>query len=173
MIENKDGIKIKGRAYIRGFNTKDETIFEYYSNNMIVDSGLLAASRMLSKTFSFPLSGDYTITKFDVGTSSVSTSANMTSLQGTTYSSVVSGGVGTGLDNTKLLISSVTYPTVTSVRFNFTIGLAEFNGYTISELALYTDNKTMFNRVVIPNSFIKDDSIIVAGYSEIDFSTTP
>jgi len=171
MIKNREGIKIEGRAYIQGLTKEKKTIFEYYSHNMIVNSGLLAATRMLSKSVSFPASGDYTITKFDVGTSSVATSASFTSLQGTTLSGRPS--VPGGLNDPKMKITQVTYPLSTSVRFSFLIDFADFNGFDIKELALYTENNTMFNRVVFPSGFKKDNSFSVSGYSEINFSTSP
>jgi len=80
-------------------------------------------------------------------------------LGGASSANITQAGVGT--DNTTptvadtgltgqflVSIDTVTYPTTTSVQFDFDVALGEYNGNTIREWGLFTSDSVLFSRIL-------------------------
>lgn len=70
--------------------------------------------------------------------------------------------------NKKKIISSVDWPQPFMVRFEILLGSDEANGYTIREMALWTDNETLFARKAIPG-VIKTSDIALSWLWRVRF----
>jgi len=65
-------------------------------------------------------------------------------------------------------LGTVSYPTVSSVRFDWTLGASEANGMAIREFGLYAADRFLFARKV-REVINKNADIILNGYWQISF----
>lgn len=124
----------------------NELIKEITINNMIVNTGRGKIAHLLAGDVS-----SNSIAKISCGTSNTATALTDTGLTGVV----------------DLAIGSASYPSGTSVKFNWLIGNADANGITIQELGLKTGGGILFSRVVIP-AVVKTAAIYIIGTWEID-----
>jgi len=162
-------IKITGSAVMRGIDIRSRTIiFEYYNNNTIVNSGFNAMAHAISSIVAPSGTSEWMITKFDAGDSDVATQLNFTSLQGSNlYSSWL---FANSLSNSFLQLTNIRYPAGTnSVEMDYYIPGSHFNGIEIKEMALFTQNGTMVNRILWPK-VIKESTIAITGNFTLKFN---
>ena len=103
--------------------------------NLVVDQGRQCAAFVMGSKS--PIS-DYTIAKFGVGTGL--TAAKVTDV-------ALEAAVALGLSTTKA-IDFVDFVSPFGLRAVFTVGLAEANGYMLSEIGLFSGNDTLIARKV-------------------------
>jgi len=122
-----------------------ETVEE---KNLIVDG----AKGVLSALLGGAVSGK-SITKIGFGTNGAPPAAGNTSLTGAYVKAV----------------DSVSYPSTSSVRFNFSLGTSEANGTAIIEFGLITADNTLFSRRVRSSAINKASDISFTGTWTITF----
>jgi hypothetical protein len=66
-------------------------------------------------------------------------------------------------------INAASYPTATSVKFDWDLGTSEDNGAAIMEFGLLCDDGTLFSRRVRTNPINKADDISIEGHWTISF----
>jgi hypothetical protein len=93
--------------------------------------------------FRSPIS-NYTIQRFGVGTGTLPPNTGDVQLQNR-VELTPSSGIYTKL------IDTVDFPAPFVARFQFTIGVAEFVGYSITELGLYSGDETIMSRWTLPS----------------------
>lgn len=149
----KSEIKITGRLVLE-IRKNGKTIKTIEGENTVVSLGRQAVAQLLGGDVT-----DNSVTYFKAGTSTASTTVSMSDL-----------GTPVNIDADQVKpIDSVTYPSQTSVRFNFTIGTSEANGNALSELGLFTDNDDMVARKVFP-AIDKTSDIEIVGLWTILFT---
>ena len=146
----KENQSIAGRFELNIICAKTGALIEnYVDNNLVVNGGREAVTRLLGAATS-----GKRLSKLSVGTN---------------------GTAPTGVDNaitgafTKSL-GAVTYPTISSVRFEFQLGAGEANGIGIREFGILCDDNTLFARKV-RELINKNSDIILNGNWTISFNS--
>ena len=121
-----ENINIKGIFQLKIFDAKTGVLLEDYEDrNLVVNGGRTAVTRMLG--------GDFTnrnITKIAVGTNSTAPTATDTAITGAF---------------TKAL-GTISYPTISSVKGEWSLETSEDKGIGIREFGLLCQNDTLFAR---------------------------
>jgi len=139
---------LKGRFELQVVCAKTGKIIETYVDaNLVVNNGRTAVMALLGAA-----SSTKKLSKLSVGT-------NGTAPVGT--DSAITGAF------TKAL-GAVTYPTISSVRFDWQLGAGEGNGIAIREFGLLCDDDTLFARKV-RELINKNSDIILNGNWTISF----
>lgn len=139
---------LKGRFELNIINAHTgEVIENYVDPNLVVNGGRTAVMRLLGAA-----DANKQLTKLSVGT-------NGTAPVGT--DSAITGAF------TKSL-GAVTYPTISSVRFDWQLGASEGNGIAIREFGLLCTDNTLFARKV-RELINKNSDIILNGNWIISF----
>lgn len=139
---------LKGRFELEIIDSKTGIVLEkYVDENLVVNDGRSAVMRLLG-------AGDSNkqLTKLAVGT-------NGTQPVGT--DSAITGAFVKNL-------GAVTYPTISSVRFDWTLGASEANGTAIREFGLVCFDGSLFARKV-RELINKNSDIILNGNWTISF----
>lgn len=121
-------IKIKGLFEIRVYNLiggRLKLVEEYIDNNLVVSSGKQKINKLLANDGS-----DNHITMIGVGINSVAPTIADTSLT----------------DSFSKNITSYSFPSQTSVTFNWALQLSDANGKAIAEYGLLCEDSTLFSR---------------------------
>lgn len=149
MHKMNDSLKnLKGVFVLQVICAKTGDILERYEDlNLVVNNGRSAVMTLLGSA-----SSAKQITKLSVGTNGTAPNGSDTAITGAF---------------TKAL-GAVTYPTVSSVRFDWTLGAGEANGIAIREFGLLCTDNTLFARKV-RELINKNSDIILNGYWTISF----
>jgi len=124
-----DFIKVLGEMNLKKYRLVDGILRledTFYSDNTVVDVGRERICDLLGGA-----SSAY-ITQAGVGTDNTPPTVADTGLTGQFLTTV----------------DTVTYPTTTSVKFDFDVALGEYNGNTIREWGLFTSDSVLFSRVL-------------------------
>ncbi len=122
----QDKLTIKGIFSLRIFDVANGKLLEeYVDNNLVVNNGRTAVVRLLGGDVA-----NRSITKLSVGTNSTAPTATDNSITGAF---------------TKAL-GTVSYPTISSVRWAWTLEDTEANGMAIREFGLLCNNNDLFAR---------------------------
>lgn len=144
-----DQLSIKGVFHCKVIDVATGNVLEDYTdNNLVVNSGRTAVTRLLG--------GDVvnrSITQLAVGTNPAAPAA--------TDSAPLTGEF-------KKALGTVTYPTISSVRYDWTLEDTEANGMGIREFGLQTAGNVLFARKT-REVINKNSSIRLVGYWEITF----
>lgn len=138
----------KGRFELNVICAHTGKILEHYvDKNLVVNGGRTAVCRLLGAGGSTKQ-----LTQLSVGTN---------------------GTQPTGVDNAitnefKKNLGTVTYPTISSVRFAFSLGASEANGLAIAEFGILCADNTLFARKV-REVINKNSDIILNGNWTISF----
>lgn len=144
----KDNLNIKGLFFLQVICAHTGNILEtYQDNNLVVNNGRETVTKLL---------GAGTTTK--------------------KLSKIAFGTNGTapaGADNTitgafTKSLGAVSYPTISSVKFDWTLGASEGNGINIVEFGILSDDDTLFARKVRA-VIAKNSDIILNGNWTISF----
>lgn len=125
-----------------------ELVEEMDEDNLVVDASKLPLSRLVGGQVA-----NNSITTIGVGTNGASPVVGNTAL---------TGQVTKALD-------SVTFPSSSSVQFNFTIGANDANGVSIMEFGLLTAGGTLFARKVRASALNKSADISFTGSWTLTF----
>lgn len=123
-------------------------VLEHYEDhNLIVNNGRTAVTLLLGAGDT-----DKQLTKLAVGTNGTSPTGSDTAITGAFTKS----------------LGAVTYPTISSVSFAWTLGAGEANGINIAEFGLLCDDGSLFARKVRA-VIAKNSDIILNGSWTISF----
>ena len=125
-----------------------ELIESWEEENLIVDGAKTLLSNLLGGTVT-----GKSVTKIGFGTNGAAPAGGNTALTGAYVKTV----------------DSVTYPTASSVRFNFSLGGSEANGTAIIEFGLLSGDNTLFSRRVRSSAIAKASDISFTGTWTIQF----
>lgn len=138
---------LRGRFELNVFDLEGNLLENYVDENLVVNGGRQAVMLLLGSAAS-----GKQLTKLSIGTN---------------------GTAPVGTDNaitnpfTKAL-GAVSYPTISSVRFDWTLGAGEGNGIAIREFGLLCTDNTLFARKV-REVINKNSDIILNGNWTISF----
>lgn len=147
-MKNESLPPLKGEFVLDIINAKTGEIIEHYEDrNLVVNNGrqivmLLLGSANVNKKLS----------KLAVGTNSTQPVGSNTAITGA-YSKN---------------LGAVTYPSISSVRFDWTLGAGEANGMAIAEFGILSTDNTLFARKV-REVINKNSDIILNGNWTISF----
>lgn len=136
-----DSIKAVGAVLLQVYKD-DQLVSTVEDNNLVVNLGRTNVSRLLGGD-----AAGKAITQIGIGTNGAATALSDTTL--------------TNLF--KKAISSVSYPDLQSVRFEFDILAEEGNGITIRELGLFSSGDVLFARKVRTGEIVKDATVRITG----------
>lgn len=141
----QENITAKGEVHLKVYD-KGILVAEYTDNNMIVNVGKQSLAALLG-----------------------SADANkMVSQIGFGTSGAITAGTNTSIENPFVkALDGVTY-SGTSATFEYALETTENNGVTIREFALFSDDNTMFSRIV-RNPINKTADIRLSGTWKITF----
>lgn len=141
-------LQIKGVFYLEKICAKTGEILEKYTdNNLVVNGGRTAVTNLLGAA-----TPGKQLTKISFGTNGTAPAGGDTAITGAF---------------TKLL-GAVSYPTISSVKFDWTLGAAEGNGIGIREVGLLCSDDTLFARKT-REVINKNSDIILNGSWTISF----
>lgn len=144
----KDTINLRGIFYLEIICAKTGLILErYLDNNLVVNGGRTAVVNLLGAATS-----GKQLTKLSVGTNGTAPIGTDTAITGAF---------------TKAL-GTVTYPTISSVKFDFQLGAGDANGIGIREFGLICTDNTLFARKT-RELISKNSDIILNGSWTISF----
>lgn len=142
-----DNLSIKGIFTLKVYDDQGNLIEDYLDRNLVVNGGRSAVTRLIA--------GDTTgrsVTKIGVGTNATAPSVTDTALTGSFVKA----------------LGTISYPTVSSVRWDWTLELTEANGMAIREFGLICSNDTLFARKT-RDVINKTSSIRLVGTWELQF----
>jgi len=140
--------EMKGLFYLEIICAKTGLILEIYTdNNLIVNGGRTAVTNLLGAATS-----GKQLTKLSVGTNGTAPVGTDTAITGAF---------------TKAL-GAVTYPTISSVKFDFQLGAGDANGIGIREFGIVCTDNTLFARKT-RELISKNSDIILNGSWTISF----
>jgi len=147
-INNSERLQIKGVFYLEKICAKTGEILEIYTdNNLVVNGGRTAVTNLLGAG-----SATKQLTKISFGTNGTAPVGTDTAITGAFTKS----------------LGAVTYPTISSVSFAWTLGAAEGNGLGIREVGILCTDNTLFARKT--RALIdKNSDIILNGSWTISF----
>jgi len=141
-------LTIKGVFYLEKICAKTGKILEIYTdNNLVVNGGRTAVTNLLGAATS-----GKQLTQIAFGTNNTSPAGSDTAITGAF---------------TKAL-GAVSYPTISSVKFDWTLGASEGNGLGIREVGLLCTDNTLFARKT-RELISKNSDIILNGSWTISF----
>jgi len=141
-------LTIKGVFYLEKICAKTGKILEIYTdNNLVVNGGRTAVTNLLGAATS-----GKQLTQIAFGTNNTAPSGSDTAITGAF---------------TKAL-GAVSYPTISSVKFDWTLGASEGNGLGIREVGLLCTDNTLFARKT-RELISKNSDIILNGSWTISF----
>jgi len=138
---------LKGRFELTVLDIEGNIIEKYIDNNLVVNGGRTAVMNLLGAATS-----GKQLTKLSVGTSGTAPTGSDTAITGAFTKS----------------LGAVSYPTISSVKFDWTIGASEANGIAIKEFGLLCTDNTLFARKV-REVINKNSDIILNGNWTISF----
>lgn len=138
---------LKGKVEIFVMDLKGNILEHYVDANLVVNSGRAAVMNLLGSG-----SSAKQLTKLAVGTNGTAPNGSDTAITGA---------------YTKAL-GAVSYPTVSSVRFDWSLGAGEANGMSIAEFGLLCTDNTLFARKT-REVINKNSDIILNGNWVISF----
>lgn len=138
---------LKGRFEVNIFDLEGNLLENYVDENLVVNGGRQAVMLLLGSATSTKQ-----LTRLSVGTNGTQPVGTDTAITGAF---------------TKAL-GAVSYPTISSVRFDWTIGAGEGNGIAIREFGLLCTDNTLFARKV-REVINKNSDIILNGNWTISF----
>ncbi|GHT01561.1 hypothetical protein AGMMS49525_02630 [Bacteroidia bacterium] len=152
--KNMDTLKqMKGTLHLTAVDKQGAVLWDFESQNLIVNTGYNLIAQALGGT----VSGK--IDHLAVGTNGSPAAESNTSITGAI----------------PVAFTAVTYPTIASVRFAFSIGYNDCVGMSITEFGLIATSGTLFSRKV-RSAIEKTDEMSISGYWDIvihpDVSTT-
>lgn len=128
---NAEHIKIKGQVSIRGYNESGQQVLSIDKENLVVTTGKERMARLLATGNS-----DFVLDSIGFGTG-----AAAPTLADVALTAQFSKTIG-----------AASYPTANSVKFDWSLEFAEYNGNTIRELGLLTGvgagDEKLFSRIV-------------------------
>ena len=139
----KNSLDIQGRVRLEVLCAHSGEVLECYEScNLVVTRGRTSIAQLLG-------SGDpsYRVTQIGFGEGTTTPAMGDTAL-----TNVFSKG-----------ITSVSYPSLNSVRFAFQLDASEGNGLVLGELGLINDYGELFARYVWGGTIAKTNSLIVQG----------
>lgn len=137
---------LKGSFYLNVI--KNGEVIERYSDlNLVVNTGRTAVMELLGAANS-----DKQLTQIGFGTNGTAPSGTDTAITGSFVKN----------------LGTVTYPTISSVKFEWTLGALEANGMAIAEFGLMCFDDTLFARKV-REVINKNSDIILNGAWVISF----
>lgn len=121
--------------------------------NLFLDSG----RQLLAFAFGFasPIS-NFVCKKFAVGTGTTAPNVGDTALEAPI--NLTDTNSDTVLDSPFKAIGAVTWPAPFIVHVEMPLGLSDANGYLISELGLFSEDETIFSRLIMLGKINKDSS---------------
>lgn len=119
--------EIKGRFELKILDLEGNLIEHYVDENLVVNGGRNAVMVLLGSAAS-----GKQLTKLSVGTNGTQPVGTDTAITGAFTKS----------------LGAVSYPTISSVRFDWTLGAGEANGIAIREFGLICTDNTLFARKV-------------------------
>jgi len=137
----------KGRFELTVLDLEGNIIEQYIDANLVVNGGRTAVMRLLGAATS-----GKQLTKLSVGTNGTAPTGADTAITGAFTKS----------------LGTVSYPTISSVKFDWTIGASEANGIAIKEFGLLCTDNTLFARKV-REVINKNSDIILNGNWTISF----
>lgn len=140
----------KGKVSLKIFD-QDKLIKEFKGNNLVVVGGREALAHLAGGDVGTTPNQNF-CTEFGVGTDDTA---------------VTDADSGLTSAFTKSF-DSVTYPNPGTVQFNFIITTAEANGLAINEFGLFTEDGTLFARIVV-SEINKTNSIRIEGNWQLIF----
>lgn len=111
-------IKLRGEVSIRGYNERNELVYKFDKQNMVVTTGKQVMAGLLAAP-----NADYVIDGIGFGSSAAAPALTDTAL---TAPYTIDG------------IGASSFPTPNSVRWEWVLDYASFNGNTIRELGLFS-----------------------------------
>jgi len=139
---------LKGEVVFDIIDAKTGAIIEHYEDrNLVVNNGRQIVTQLLGAATSTKK-----LSKIAFGTNGTAPVGGNTAITGAFTKN----------------LGAVSYPTVSSVRFDWTLGAAEGNGIAIRELGLLATDGTLFARKV-REVINKNSDIILNGYWQISF----
>lgn len=143
-----ESINLKGVFILEIICARTGNIIESYEDrNLVVNNGRSAVMTLLGSA-----SSTKQLTKLSVGTNGTAPNGSDTAITGAFTKS----------------LGAVTYPTISSVRFDWTLGAGEANGIAIREFGLLCTDNTLFARKV-REVINKNSDIILNGNWTISF----
>ena len=141
----QENITAKGEVHLKVYDN-GVLVAEYTDNNMIVNVGKQSLAALLGSA-----DADKKVSQIGFGTSGA-----------------ITAGTNTSIENPFVkALDGVTY-SGTSVTFEYALETNENNGVTIREFALFSDDDTMFSRIV-RNPINKTADIRLSGTWKITF----
>lgn len=144
---NESLSKLKGRFEMFVSDLSGNIIEHYIDENLVVNGGRTTVMLLLGSA-----SSAKQLTKLSVGTNGTPPVGTDTAITG-----AFTKNLGT-----------VSYPTISSVKFDWTLGAGEANGIAISEFGLLCTDNTLFARKV-REVINKNSDIILTGNWTISF----
>ena len=138
---------LKGRFELTVLDIEGNVIEKYIDNNLVVNGGRTAVMNLLGAATS-----GKRLTKLSVGTNGTAPTGADTAITGAFTKS----------------LGAVSYPTISSVKFDWTIGASEANGIAIKEFGLLCTDNTLFARKT-REVINKNSDIILNGNWTISF----
>lgn len=139
--------KLKGRFELNIWDLQGNLLENYIDENLVVNSGRTTVMVLLGAATS-----GKQLTKLSVGTNGTAPAGSDTAITGAFTKS----------------LGAVTYPTISSVRFDWSLGAGEANGIAIREFGLLCTDNTLFARKV-REVINKNSDIILNGNWTISF----
>lgn len=145
-LKAHDTIQANGEVSLQVWSKDGKLLYNEVANNLIVNVGKQSLARLLGSADS-----DKRVTQIGFGTSGA-----------------VTAGTNTSIENEFVkALDGVTY-SGTSAIFEYALETTENNGVTIREFALFSDDDTMFSRIV-RNPINKTADIRLSGTWKITF----
>lgn len=139
---------LKGIFVLDIINASTGEIIEHYEdNNLVVNNGRQIVMQLLGSADT-----NKKLAKLGVGTNGTAPAGNNTALTGSYIKN----------------LGAVTYPTISSVRFAWSLGAGEANGIAIREFGILSTDNTLFARKV-REVINKNSDIILNGTWTISF----
>lgn len=142
----KETISAKGRVSLRIYDANGNLLESVEQDNLIVNVGKQSLASLLGSA-----NADKRVSQIGFGTASTPTASGQTSIENPFVKA----------------LDAVNYSGST-VAFDYSLAIGENNGVTIREFALFSDDDTMFSRIV-RNPIIKTSDIRLEGTWSITF----
>lgn len=147
-MKNESLPPLKGEFVLDIINANTGEVIEHYEDrNLVVNNGRQIVMQLLGSA-----NANKKLAKLAVGTNGTQPVGSNTAITGS-YSKN---------------LGAVTYPTISSVRFDWTLGAGEANGMAIREFGILSTDNTLFARKV-RELINKNSDIILSGNWTISF----
>jgi hypothetical protein len=128
MVQFKDRVGYRGSVSFRLTDENGKIVREYANHNLVVDGAKGVMAHLLGGDFE-----GYTITQIACGTSDEAADVTDTEIT----------------DEFAKDVSEISYPASDQVQFDWHLDKTEYNGKSINELGLLTDDDILFARIVL------------------------